>query len=204
MKEKHYLFYEKKPLKEKWRELPLTDKFAYIVLGIMELGLFLAGILMFLANILASMILIFFCPFMFVVCFYMLKMYYVIFEEDYVYRGGSIWGAAYKKHIAYEKVCYIIVGDAGPMIYPRPNGTSNPEYYHKRFGNYINVLGVERNILFTVRYSNEIEEYLKFKCPQAQVIDIHEYSEMCIKKYTESDEIKKAEKELVDQYKGMV
>lgn len=69
-----------------------------------------------------------------------------------------------------------------------------------RNGSYINALGEDNNVLFTVRTSKQIEEILQQKCKDATWIDIETYINQHYPKYTISEK----EKQVIDQYKGMV
>lgn len=203
MTPKHYLFYEKKTLKQRWTSAPLSEKIVYIVLGLYSLLLLSIGIaLCVLAKldnpvtiILVLSCFVFAFPVMVYWTYRSIKSYYVILEEDCVYQSqGRMFG---RRKVDYSEVSFLIGGNVGPYIFPYK---SSPEICHQTYGNYINALSRDKKVLFVVRYSAEMEAYLKQKCKNAELLDIADWN----RRNTESEEIKAADRELVERYKGMV
>lgn len=83
-----------------------------------------------------------------------------------------LWTTKTEKKISYDEAAYILTGEAEPFVTPRPN--LGP-WYHRKFGDYLNVLDAQKHCLFTVRYSQENLNLLMEKCIHAQLMDIQTY-----------------------------
>ena len=102
----------------------------------------------------------------------LMKAYWVIFKKEEVLRHGFYGQLKQKKKISYDEAAYILTGEAEPFVTPRPN--LGP-WYHRKFGDYLNVLDAQKHCLFTVRYSQENLNLLMEKCIHAQLMDIQTY-----------------------------
>ena len=121
------------------------------------------------APLLASVWLFLF-PGMTFFCHRTVKSYWVFFQEHTVLRHGNYGYFTQKKIIPYEKATYILIGNLPPFL--TPGNTNSSDWYHKKFGNYINVLDQNKSCLFTVRYSESILKLLLEKCSNAHVITV--------------------------------
>lgn len=91
----------------------------------------------------------------------------------------------------------MITGDVGPYIFPY---RSCPEICRKRYGNYMNAMSDDKQILFSVQYSSELESFLQQKCMNAEWYDIEDWN----KQGAASKEIVAADKGIVKTYNGLV
>lgn len=177
MDQKHYLFYQKQSIGTFWKNSFPLEKF--FLISFLLFSLFMAGGFVYItlrspdpavaAPLLASVWLFLF-PGMTFFCHRAIKSYWVIFQEHTVFRHGSYGYLAQKKIISYEKAAYILTGNLPPFLTPGNTGSS--DWYHKKFGNYINVLDRNKSCLFTVRYSEHVLNLLLEKCSHAQVITV--------------------------------
>ena len=94
-------------------------------------------------------------------------------KKFFSFAGHGFYGQLkQKKKISYDQAAYILTGEAEPFVTPRPN--LGP-WYHRKFGDYLNVLDAQKHCLFTVRYSQENLNLLMEKCIHAQLMDIQTY-----------------------------
>lgn len=170
---KNYLFYEKITIRDSWKKDVYRKKFiSYCVIALLTLCFFVACTLYSLNRLYAGLLfgtvwlfLFFGIPF---IGYAVSQSYWIVLEKSYVLLHGSFNKHIAKKKIFYEEVGYIIIGNVEPCIAPR--GTIG-EYYHKKFGDYINALSPQKDVLFTVRFSEETFEFLQKKCINAKIIN---------------------------------
>lgn len=177
MEQKHYLFYQKQSLSTFWKNSLYAEKF-FLISWIL-FSLFWAGSSVYLtfcstnptiAAPLFASIWLFCFPGMTFFCHHISKSYWIVFEEHSILRHGNYQIPTYQKRIPYEQAAYILIGDLPPFLIP--GRTSSSDWYHKKFGNYINVLDQQKKCLFTVRYSEPVLDLLCEKCKNAQVITV--------------------------------
>lgn len=211
MNGKFYLFYEEGTLREILKKLSIIEKFFLIiwsVFAVFMLAIFVS--IVFLATgdklyvaILLSCIWLALFPGLFFASRVFDKSFYVSFEADCAVIHGKPWKGRIriKKRSFYAEARYVITGNAAPFLVPY---RTDPKYYHWKFGNYINVVDENERVLFIVRYSKEMEQFLQKKCLNAEVVDIKDYKLLCEERHRVSDEIRDAEQEIIEQYNGMV
>ena len=96
------------------------------------------------------------------------KSYWIVLGKNYVLLHGTFRQHIAKKKIFYEEVGYIIIGNVEPcIVLLRTIG----EWYHKKFGDYINALSPQKDVLFTVRFSEETFEFLQKKSINAKILN---------------------------------
>ncbi len=205
MRKKQYLFYEEKTCKQKWIEASLSEKILYIMVAAICLFLLLLGVVLcaftaakdraeLISLMLGAVGAILLAVFL---GLQSIKEYYVIFEEEsaYQFRTGSIWRR--KQKVPYDQVCFLIDGDVGPYIFPY---RSSPETCRRSYGNYINALSADKQVLFAGRYSAELKSFLQQKCVNAQWFDIADWNV----RNMPSEEVEAADKTIAEAYKGMI
>ena len=179
MQEKQYLFYEKQSLAAFWKNGMLAEKIFLVCWSINAvLMAIIFAVLIHVATDKETAIFMFtlgwvlLFPGVLWISHRLVKDYWVIFKKEEVLRHGFYGQRKQKKKIFYDEAAYILTGDAEPFVTPRPN--LGP-WYHRKFGNYLNVLDAQKNCLFTVRYSQENLNLLMEKCIHAQLMDIKVY-----------------------------
>ncbi|EGG82240.1 hypothetical protein HMPREF9477_01249 [Lachnospiraceae bacterium 2_1_46FAA] len=171
---KHYLFWKKQSVREFWENELLAEKVFVIVYCIIALlfgGMFIVCIWS-TDNKLSAGILLGACwIFIFLGIPFLThtgeKSYWVIFEDTFVLRRGNCKGYSHIEKIFYKEAKYLVIGSVDPYISPR---MVSPKWYHKKWGNYINVVSSDKKALFSVRYSEEMLKMLQKKCINAHVV----------------------------------
>lgn len=179
MQEKQYLFYEKQSLAAFWKTSMLPEKIFLVCWSINAvLMAIIFAVLTPMATDRGTAIFIFTLVWVLIfpgvlwISHRLMKAYWVIFKKEEVLRHGFYGQLKQKKKISYDEAAYILTGEAEPFVTPRPN--LGP-WYHRKFGDYLNVLDAQKHCLFTVRYSQENLNLLMEKCIHAQLMDIQTY-----------------------------
>lgn len=179
MQEKQCLFYEKQSLGEFWKNSMLAEKIFLVCWSINAvLMAIIFAVLISMSTdretavVLFTLSWVLLFPGLLWISHRSVKGFWVILGNEDVLRHGFYGTLKQRKKIRYEEVAYILTGELEPFVTPRPN--LGP-WYHRKFGNYLNVLDAQKNCLFTVRYSKENLNLLMEKCIHAQLMDIETY-----------------------------
>lgn len=100
----------------------------------------------------------------------------VTLDTDRVILDGEM----IRRKIPYKAVRYIVRGDTGPALHPFP-GWFGPSAvsYHRRFGDYLNAVDENGNVLFPMREEGDAFARLHERCPGARIVEIADYAAMC-------------------------
>lgn len=209
MDTKHYLFYEKKDFKmffnTLWRKSNFLEKaFWYVLCGFAFCILVIFAVIILLTadklyvGLLLSIVWLFLFPGLLLCAYWIEKSFWVMLCNTFVLKHGDCLGS---KKISYDEVRYIVAGNTEPAIVPR---RTSPRWYHKEYGDYINAFNGKQEILFTMRCSESVLEILSHKCIHAEQLNGEQYLRLCREKNRVSEEIQRAEQEIVEQYQGHV
>lgn len=179
MQEKQYLFYEKQSLAAFWKNSMLAEKIFLVCWSInaVLMAIIFAVLIPMsrdrgIAFVLFTLIWVFLFPGILWISHRLVKGFWVILRKEDVLRHGFYGKLKQRKKIRYEEAAYILIGEAEPFVTPRP---SLGPWYHRKFGNYMNVLDAQKNCLFALRYSEQNLKLLMEKCIHAQLMDIETY-----------------------------